>query len=180
MKRLSKRQRLLAGALLVAGAIAAIDRFTGGGPPAPARAREATEAAPPAAPAGWNDVNALVAKLTQSDYASVADELEQLERDVFVPTSSARAAFVANDPAPAEPTEPPAAERQAGFLERHNLSGVVLGETPLAVVDEQLLSLFAQVDGFMLVQIERDYVVFQELGTDTRLVLELAARPKNQ
>jgi hypothetical protein len=180
MKRLSARQRLLIGALLIAGLIAAADRLTRGGAPTPARAGQTAQTAPPAAPAGWNDVNALVARLTQTDYASVAGELEQLQRDVFVPTTAAGPMFSAADPAPsAASPEPPPVEPQVDFRDKHRLSGVMLGETPLAVIDDQLLALDAEVDGFTLVGIERDYVVFLQPGSELRVVLELAQRPKN-
>lgn len=181
MKRFSTRQRVLVGALAIAGIIGGVDRFTGGGAPAPARGAPTAQTPAAAAPAGWNDVNALVDRLTRTDYAPVTDELEQLPRDIFTPTSVAGGAFAAAEAAPtveaAEP--PPPAEQLADFQDRHRLSGVMLGETPLAVIDDQLQPLYADVDGFTLVQIERDYVVFQQAATDTRIVLELAQRPKN-
>jgi hypothetical protein len=180
MKRLSARQRLLIGALLIAGLIAAADQFTRGGAPSPARAGQSAQTTPSAAPAGWGDVNALVARLTQTDYTSVAGELEQLQRDVFVPTTAAGAVFSTADPAPAPAApEPPPVEPQVDFRDKHRLSGVMLGETPLAVIDDQLLALDAEVDGFKLVGIERDSVVFWQPGSGLRVVLELAQRPKN-
>lgn len=181
MKRLSKRQRLLAGAFLLAAGIAAIDRVAGRGSPVPATAGQTAPAAAPAAPAGWKEVDALVLQLTRVEYSSVADDLASLDRDVFVPTMAASTFLAATaEPVPAdEPAEPPAAEPQVSFVDQHRLSGVILGDAPLAVIDEQLMSVGAELDGFTLVQIERDYVLFAQSETETRIVLELAQRPKN-
>lgn len=180
MKRPSTRQRLLAGALLIALAIAGIDHLVGRGQPAAAQASEAAPTSAPAAPADWHDVDDLVQRLTHNDYEPVGVELAQLPRDLFVSTPLANAAFAAADPPPGpEDAEPvPESVRAAEFTARHKLRGVLLGAEPLAAVDALLLPLDAELDGYRLAQIERDYVVFQHSDGEARVRLELEPRAK--
>ncbi len=177
MKRLTKLQRLLAGGLVLALGIWAIDALTGkSGRPAHARAASATAAATAPA-ADWNEVDALVARLTQQRYVSVIPDLDRTPRDLFSP-SPAMESLLAPAPPPApEPNTPALAEEAASdFQSRHQLSGVVIGRNPLAIVDGRVLHRNGELDGYRLVELQRDFVVFQEPRTGARATLKLAPR----
>ncbi|HQL54927.1 MAG TPA: hypothetical protein PLQ87_09485, partial [Phycisphaerae bacterium] len=75
----------------------------------------------------------------------------------------------------AVPEIDPVAEFQAA----HRLVGVMLGQRPLAVIDERVMPLHAEVDGFRLVQVARDFVVLRRADTGAQVRLELQPRPRN-
>ena len=65
----------------------------------------------------------------------------------------------------------------AAFADHHQLTGVVLGGVPLAVIDGHLLPLNSDLDGFTLVEVWRESVVLAEIGTDRRVTLKLYQGP---
>ena len=69
-------------------------------------------------------------------------------------------------------------EAQKSFPERHTLVGVMIGGQALAAVDDQVIALGSELDGHMLVEVKRDYVVFVEPQTGERFVLALDQGPK--
>lgn len=181
MKRLSGRQRVLGGALLVAALIGAVDLFSGARAPAEVQARPMSTGTGSTALPAWQDVSALVARLTRTEYIPVAGELEQLRRDLFMPTPLFEAAVVR--PAPPESDEPAEAGQdrapEPDFRDCHKLLGVITGSTRLAVVDDRLLGLNSDLDGYTLIEVHRDYVVFRQPGTEDRIRLELERGPRN-
>jgi hypothetical protein len=171
------RQRLLGGALLLAGAIWGMDALTGKSGPAPAVAQAAkAPATPPAGPA-WAEVDEVLTRLTRRADDPLSAEPAPPVRDLFWPTPTLEAAFPAQPEALAEPiAEPSPAEDD--FAERHRLVAVMLGPTPLAVVDEKLIPLHAELDGFRLVSVSRDHVVFRDKSSGRSVELVLAERPQ--
>ncbi len=174
MKPITGRQRLLLGALLVAGGIWLADSQMGGGQPRPAQAQSAASAQAAAPTVVWQDVGPLLTRLTNTDYSSVAGRLEQQERDLFMPTPAIESALGPAAVVVEEDDAQPAVDRAAQFKERHRLVGVLVGGTGWAVIDDRLYPLRAELDGYRLVAIERDRVVFADPTSGERLVLELA------
>jgi hypothetical protein len=172
VKSVSPVQRLLIAILVLASAAWLVDRLTGSAQPRTAEAAPA-QATPGQRAAAWEDINALVACLTDVEYQSVADELGRLERDLFAPPDEMLGAPLTigpGDPADAPAQAPPAAP----FAERHVLQGVILGASPLAVIDDQLLGLNAVLEEHRLVQIHRDYVVLEHIASGAQVILQLA------
>jgi hypothetical protein len=180
MRRTSTQQRVLGGALLLAASVWAVDWFTGGARVTPARAAPgATPSTPPTpAPVDWQDLDALVAQLTHSGYTAAREDLEQLQRDLFLPTRRVEEACAPPEPAIPQETKdpPPIPTSQPDFRSRHKLTGVVIGTTPLAVIDGTVLPLNSDLEGYTLIEVQRDYVVFRQSGTDERIVLALERR----
>lgn len=174
MKPITGRQRLLLGALVVAGGIWLADSQMGGGQPKPAQAQSAAAAHGTAPTIVWQDVGPLLTRLTNTDYSSVARRLERQERDLFMPTPAIESALGPAAVVEEDDTQP-AVDRAAQFKERHRLVGVLLGGTGWAVIDDRLYPLRAELDGYRLVAIERDRVVFADPKGGERLVLELTA-----
>jgi len=175
MRRLNARQRLLLGALLLAGVILALDRFTGRAQPAAAQAQPGTTA-PAAAPLGWQEVETRLARV-QENYVSVAAELQRLERDLFVPSAAIDATYGTLQTAPEREETQSVVDPAAEFRARHRLLGVMLGSLPLATIDDRVLPLGAELEGYRLVRVTRDQVVFVEPQTQTQIVLEIELRP---
>jgi len=171
MRRLSPRQWVLVGALVLAGLVWAADALTRGGP-APAQAAAAGGSAP-APIAEWAEVERMVERLTRREYESVAEALATLDRDLFVPTDAAAQVLTAAGAAP-EPESQQVSEAEE-FRSRHRLDGVVLGQMPVAVIDGRVWPLYRELDGYRLVEIRRDSAVFQKVGGDARIVLILQA-----
>lgn len=180
MKRLSQRQRLVCGALAGAGLIWAVDALTRDSTPSAALAGPSTAAAGPSAPAVvWQDVSATIAALTEEGYVSVANELERLERDLFVPTALIDAALRSAEELEAEQAAAVKSEQDeaAEFRGRHRLVGVMLGRRPLAVVDDEVLALQGELDGWRLADIQRERAVFLHPQLGIQVVLELEQGP---
>ena len=171
MRRLSPRQWVLVGALTLAGLVWAADALTRGGPP-PAQAAAAGSSTPTPI-AEWADVERMVEQLTRLEYESVAEALQTLDRDLFVPTDTVAQVLTAADPAP-EPESQQASEAE-DFRSRHRLSGVVLGQMPVAVIDGRVYPLYAELDGYRLVEIRRDGVLLRKVSGDARILLTLQA-----
>jgi hypothetical protein len=105
----------------------------------------------------------------------VADEAIGLQRDLFVPSATVLGALAAAAPAPAPEPEPVEARVsvEEGFRTRHKLLGVVIGQVRLAVIDNHLWPVGAELDGCRIIDIQRDYIVLQQVGTDIRATLRL-------
>ena len=176
MKRLSKRHKLLAGALGFAGVMWAVDSMVGSGAPAPAAAA-ATTADENTAPVRWEDLTPLIAELTAQPHDAFPDN-GQPQRDPFMPVVGAMqaAALAASTPdlsGAAETTTPP--EDVISFAELHVLDGVALGRRPVAMIDGRMLPLGARLDGYRLSTILRDQVVFEPIGGGASQTLWLSA-----
>ena len=181
MRRITVQQGVLGGALVVVAGFWAVDRLTGVGGPASAQADPSQPGQSSVGPAAWQDVSELVTSLTGTEYQSVAGEVEGLRRDLFVPTPLIDAAFA--EPEPAVISETPELEEdvasQPDFASRHRLGGVIIGDKPLAVIDDRLLPIGSELDGHTLVEVHRDCVVFRQVGTELLVTLELEQRPEN-
>jgi hypothetical protein len=182
VKKWSSLQRVLTGALALAVAGWAVDSLVRRGAPQAARAASATPGAQPASPADGEDSTELVERLLCNKYVPIAADLEQLERDLFVPTPLMQAATLSEPEA--EGKSDPIAEPSAtpDFASKHVLTGVIIGRAPLAQVDQRLLPLGAVLDGYTLVEIQRDIVIFQCPDSLERVPLELkkpAGRPSH-
>jgi len=176
MKRLNRTQRLLAAALVLAVGIWAVDSLTRGGGPRQANAQQSAETTVPA-PADWGDVAKLVERLTRSEYAPVATGLAQVERDLFLPTPAIERVILEASPPPEEERgAPPAEQAEPEFPDRHQLLGVMLGTTPLAVVDDLVVPRHAMLDGHVLIELHQYHVVFAEPATGKRFTLTLEAQ----
>lgn len=182
MKRPSTRHCLFGGAVLVAGVVWVLDHLAGDGQPRMAQAAQATAPAAVAS-VGWEPVADLIGRLTSGDYLPLTEELDGLERDLFLPTDA-----IAQTLAPTLPASTAAlgaaAESEAvadsGFCTRHKLVGVMVGGNPLAVVDERVLTINSDLDGYTLIEVQRDYVVFRSASTGERITLELEQGPKTR
>ena len=174
MKGLSRKQRLLAAALFVAGLLWGADRFLGRGQPATLQAAQTPSAPPSVVTPNGQDLAAFLARLSTGEYASVMDEIDRLPRDLFEPTAAMEAAVAPAETDPALTLGANAAAAGAtvtDFQTRHKLEGIMLGRTPLAVVDGQVLALDADLDGYTLTEVLRDSVVFVDAATGARIVL---------
>lgn len=183
MKRISGRQRLLGGALLIVALIGTVDWFAGPGGPTKAQAGPSPADASSARQTQWQDPTEVVVHLLRQDYTSIEMDLDQSQRDLFQPTPLFESAFARAALAELEEATEPGAQTggaspEADFRTRHQLVGVMIGSTPLAVVDDRLLSLNSDLEGYRLVEVRRDYVVFLQPDTQERITLELQQRPK--
>jgi hypothetical protein len=172
MSGFGTRRRILAGGLVVAVAALALDWYTRVGTPEEARAGQSARGQAARAPDDWDDLSAQVERLTGNSYVSVAGELAQLDRDLFVPTMVVESEFAV------EPEEEDAAEREARQTAveeaaRPELGGVVLGSRPLAVIDDQVVQLDSDFGGYRLVELGRDFAVLLDLDSGEKLRLEL-------
>jgi hypothetical protein len=183
MRGLTPRYGLLGGVLLIAVGALVWDRVSGSRQPATAHAVEA-QAPVPLASADWEPVAGLVAQLTTSAYVPVGEELARLKRDVFVPTPMIEEAIAPATSMPAAPaavtTEDPNAPAEADFAARHKLIGVMLAGRPLAAVDDRVLAINSDLDGYTLIEVQRDYVVFQQATSGARVTLKLEQGPKKR
>lgn len=183
MMRLSKQQRVLLGALGLAVVVWVGDMLTGSGEPKTAEAAASTVAAAPQQTAEWHDLSADIARLTSGTYTSAAGELEPLQRDLFQPSPLMVEVFSPQESEEEEAQEAaavvPLATSNPGddFAARHVLSGVMLGSSPIAVIDDQLVPLKTTIEDYILIEINRDQVVFQHSTSDAQVVLEVRITP---
>lgn len=177
MKRIPPRHKLLGGALTLALLIWAADSYLGGGPP-PAQASPAKTDTNSPEVAAWQDVSELVARLTCRHYTPIADALRRADRDLFLPTPQFEAAFAPAEEFAADAAQEAEPDPAVDFAARHRLVGVLLGKQPLAVIDNHLLAVNAELDGHRLVEVHRDRVVFQRPNADGTVVLELQSGPQ--
>jgi hypothetical protein len=180
MKRLSATQRVLGGALLALVAFWLFDHFTGRSRPAAAQGKPARTEMASGKSVAWPDLSDRVAHLTRPAYASVATELNQVARDLFIPVPAAQqalAASVPHDETPPPPEEP--APPKPSFESRHKLAGVIIGHNSLAVIDDRLFGIGAVLDGYRLVEVHRDFVRLCDTDTGKLVTLTLQQRPGN-
>lgn len=132
----------------------------------------AIAAVPPSAPAPTLNAPAVLAELRQflSAYRAsraAAPQTARFEpvRDLFVVPEFARAAAPSATTRPAEPapSRPPP----------RSLEGVILGPSPLAVIDGRLLRIHDVLDGWELIEVKRGAAVVRDAECGTVLTLEL-------
>jgi hypothetical protein len=192
MTRLSKRHKLIAGALGLVSAAWLVDALTGGLEPRRAIATAAEQApGDRSAGSGQSHAPAPVAAesvgspLAAAELASVIESLseyrargaplpfDRVARDLFVPTPAFDAALALAGGTTSTAGGAAAPEqRDQRFDARHELQGVICGRMPLAIIDGHLCPLGAEIDGYRLVEVRRDHAIFQ--GKDTRVTLRVA------
>jgi hypothetical protein len=178
VKRPTLRHRLLGGGLLLATALGAYEHFGRSAGPRSAQAGQASAHAPAAASQDWQTVNELAARLTADSYTPVEGLLTDVSRDLFRPTPFIEdqvplATPAANDAGPEAPPNQPGAPASPAFIDRHQLTGVLLGRERLAVMDGRVYRLGDLFDGHTLAEINREDVVLIEVATRARIVLRL-------
>jgi hypothetical protein len=177
MRKLSQRQKLLGGVFGIVAGVWGIDRLTGGPGPSAADAAPSpvVVGGPVAMPPDPPDLEAVIESLRSDRAGDLAPLLGWGERDLFVPTRSMEAALRPPDSASigaaADACEEEAA-KSLPFDGRHVLQGVLTGRTPLALIDGELYRCGAEVEGYRLIEIRRDYVVF--VGEGSRVTLRVA------
>ncbi|GEM_PF-1339235 len=203
MKRIVTRPRVLVVLLLAAGLYAAME-YSGTGQPRPAQAVQANPVPSSAGAMSLDEARQLVDALGRNGHVPISDELEGLSRDLFQPTPIVQAALGLTDPETEAPGRPafsgpgtplgttgshaPGRAKANGssevetapeieFCARHRLVGVSLGRRPMAVIDDRVLALNAELDGYTLIEVARDYVIFQQTGGQPRVKLDLQQRP---
>jgi hypothetical protein len=173
------RKTLFGSALALALAIFALDRLSGGGPQAadaaartvPASPLPAEAAAPPQrlkesgppAPLSGEDIAALLRRISAGHDSPPPLDLTDLTRDPFVASAALRATVAGASGAHGETQ---AAETDVPFEKRHRLLGVVMGPVPLAVIDGEPYRLGETIDGYTLIDVQREHVVLRRETTE--------------
>jgi len=181
MRAVSRRQKLLLGALGIVATAWFADSLSGGGKTAVAKAAStgASESVPTEAdaPAG-SDVAELLVSLSAEPQPAAPLDPDRLGRDLFVPTvvlQSACKALNTNAAVTGAQAEKAPAAEDTPLDQRHELQGVLSGgRVPLAIIDGQLFKTGSKLDGYTVVGIERDHVVCERGGQ--RVVLTLSDR----
>lgn len=179
--KLTSRQRLLFGALGVAGLVGVVDWFTRSGPRV-AAAQPVRVSSEPSQSVRWKDVGDAVEKLTGAHYSPAADKLAELDRDLFLPTPLLRETFHEPEPEPDEVAraqlEAEVEKKQAEFVAVHSLDGILLGQKPFAVIDGRLFTVGSLIDGHLVAQVHRSHVVLEHAATRQQVTLYLKERPE--
>ncbi len=182
MTRLSKRHKLIGGVLGLVGAAWAVDLLTGGPGPSPASAAPSLPVAAEsiALPPDPADLASIIESLGDDRTSRAPRRFDGVERDLFVPTPQMEAALALTSGTRSTPPEPaavPAAE-PIRFDARHELQGVLTGRVPLALIDGRLCPCGTEIDGYRLVELQRDYAVFQRGDSRVTLRVVIAGRPE--
>lgn len=184
------RKRSSIATLVVMGLLWGLDLLTSASPPQSASADQAGGAAaqPGALPAPTptpSDLGQILAALSAP--ASRPGFLDAPPRDLFTagqemldrlrPKSAT--AKVAEVPVATQPVEPePPTEPE--FPPTHVLRGIVWGPRPMAVIDGEPVARGAEISGYRIVEIGRDYVELQRGPRRARLTLAPPnSRPRN-
>jgi hypothetical protein len=164
--KLAKRQKISLAIFMVAIAAFVVDRAFLGGGSVPAGASASSSPPPDAntppasAPADTN---------TPSSTIRLKQRLETLWLERKLDINQSRNVFTLpeawlNDILPKEPEKPPEPEKDAVtiFLTSHQLQAVLIsGHTRCITVNDLVLELGDEIDGFTLIAIEEDSATFQ-------------------
>ena len=166
MSSVPRRSKVVFGALGVVAVLWVLDMVWSGGEPASVSASAAAQPVLAVrAPSKFDSVDFRdrLGTLAAPDAVLPDREWDRLGRDLFVPTPTMEAAFVAaaaNADRDGEATDSPEAAGVA-FQQHYELQGVLTGPTPFAVIDGALVPHGTEVGGYTLVEIHRDHVVLQ-------------------
>jgi hypothetical protein len=178
MMQLSRRHMLIGGVFGLVSVAWTIDTLTGGAGPSSADAAlsptVATESSarlpdPP-------DLDRVIRALRNDDATRGPLPFGEATRDLFVPTPWMETALASASGASPLPTEPSAEPHP--FDARHELQGILTGRVPLALIDGRLCRQGAEIDGYRLVELHRDYVVFER--DESRVVLRVATAGRSE
>lgn len=176
MKTLSRRQKLVGGVFVIAATTWAIDMLSSNSGPSQAEAAPALTApgGPTELPPDPVDLASLVEALQSERRPRIALPFEQAGRDLFVPTAQFETRLSRLSAHGLDESEKPdqSSPEPLSFDSRHNLQGVLMGRVPLALVDGLLLREGAEIDGYRLVEIRPDSVVFRQ-GHDQTVSLHV-------
>lgn len=177
MKPFSRRQKLIGGVFVIISTAWVFDMITGGPGPAPAAAAPALAlpGQPAELPPDPADLQALIGSLLQNPPSRSLLPFERARRDLFVPTGrfqQALAPLVADGGAEEARERADSRTKPSAFEARHELQGILTGPLPLALIDGLLLPRGALIEGYRLVEIRADAVVF--VKGQERLILRVS------
>lgn len=188
------RRKILGGVFFMVASAFAIDMVTGGpggGATTPQSARGAPglqATAPPAARLLPTDLQELISAVRAAGSNRRAFDPSLTTRDLFRPSERIEALLQPpaelrgrfDAPGAALATQPAAVVAPAEAWRRtHELSGIVHGRVALALIGETLYPRGAVVDGFRIIAIEREAVIFSDGATEITLTIGAnALRPE--
>jgi hypothetical protein len=175
VRRVSHRNKLVGGVFGLVVLVWGIDLLTGGSEPSSAGASPSTTASeqPIVVPPGPVDLDALIASLRSDQSGPPVLHFEQVARDPFSPTPAMEAYVASVGPSAGAGPKPPAESvaQEVPFEARHELQGVLTGRVPLALIDGTLYPAGAEIDGYRLVELQRDSAVFEQ--GESRVILRV-------
>jgi hypothetical protein len=183
MKPFSHRNKLLGGVFGLVAVVWGLDLLTGEAGPelVGAALPPVADAAPVPPPVDPPDLAAVMESLRGDHAARPLLPFDQVTRDLFVPTASMEAALARAASASdlrAETSERQPVTEDQPFDARHSLQGVLTGRVSLASIDGNLVRQGAVIDGYRLVELHRDYVVFEREGS--RVILRVATANRSE
>lgn len=175
----STRKRGSLATLVVMVVLWGLDLLTSASPPQSASAEQhPTAAAQAGAPSGPtpapSDLGQILGALTMS--ARRPAPPGDGARDLFVASEdflerlrpkAAKAVEIPVEAPPVEPEAPPEPE----FPPTHELRGIVWGPRPMAIIDGEPVGQGAEISGYRIVEIGRDFVELQRASKRVRLAL---------
>ena|GEM_PF-4515348 len=185
MKQFTQRQKIVGGVFSIVTVVWSIDMLSGG--PVPDQA----SAAPPPTlitndvglPPAPENIDSIIEALNQRHTTREPLPFAQLKRDIFTPTEALKAGTAPELPNTDALAEAAALEAEqapeASFESLHSLQGVINGRTPLALIDGRLAPVGAEIDGYLLVEIECDAVTLEKDGRRVTLRV-IAAEPRRE
>lgn len=178
MSAASKRHGVLGGALLLALAVWGVDALLRDGTPKTAAAAGAVEADSATPEIGWRDVSPWVRHAQRTVYTPLDEAFETTPRELFAPPAEWQTVAVDEAERAAAAAEASEAQDREDFGQTHRLMGVMLGSQPRAIINDRLLPLNSDVDGYRLVTIQRDFVVFKHPASGETVRLQLREGPQ--
>jgi hypothetical protein len=167
MKPVSRRHKLIGGVFAIVAAAWALDMLSPATGPSPANAATSPVALgePVELPPDPVGLEALIESLRRDPPIRTALPFEQVRRDPFVPTrrfEAALAPFAAEGSAERLPEGGRLVKKPLTFEARHELRGILTGPVPLALIDGLLVRRGVEIDGYRLIAIHTDSVVFEQ------------------
>jgi hypothetical protein len=138
--------------------------------PSPAEATETVKLPPDP-----DDLHEVIESLRSESVGRAMLLFDHVARDLFTPTPRMQATLATAGTIPASAEDPDArkeAVEPTPFDAQHELQGVLMGRVPLAVVDGKLYPCGAEIDGYRLIALHGDHVVFARKGE--RAILRVA------
>lgn len=169
----SARKRGSVATLSVVALLWLLDLLSSGASPQPAAASgpaPASSGASAALTATPRDLSALLAEFGAERPPLPSPEFA---RDLFAPDELLRARLTPPPPpvVELEPSSQPAAPPEPDFASAHELTGIVWGPRPMAIIDGEPAGLGARIAGYRIIQIEREFVLLESDKQRVRLVL---------